>query len=96
MNILIGKIGKSIKFKNLKINTGDDSCMILFSTMARMMPEHNFYFCGPNNLNKLSDEERNYIFPNNNVFSLFVPLDRLSKNHTKEEKEQFIKNHKNT
>ena len=96
MNILIGKIGKSIKFKNLKINTGDDSCMILFSTMARMMPEHNFYFCGPNNLNKLSDEEKKYIFPNNNVFSLFVPLDRLSKNHTKEEKERFIKNHKNT
>jgi hypothetical protein len=76
MNILIGKIGKAIKFKNLKINTGDDSSMILFSTMARMLPEHNFYFCGPNDLKKLSTEEYNYIFPNGNVHSIYVNPNR--------------------
>ena len=76
MNILIGKIGKAIKFKNLKINTGDDSSMILFSTMARMLPEHNFYFCGPNDLKKLSNEEYNYIFPNGNVHSIYVNPNR--------------------
>ena len=79
MNILIGKIGKTIKFKNLHINTGDDSSMILFSTMARMLPEHNFYFCGPNDLTKLTNKEYNYIFPNNNVFSLYCNCDEVNK-----------------
>ena len=96
MNILIGKIGKSIKFKNLKINTGDDSSMILFSTMARMMSEHNFYFCAPNDFDKLTADEKHYIFPNNNVFSLFVKPDELKKKHTDKDKEAFIKNHINT
>ena len=73
MNILIGKIGKTIKFKNLKINTGDDTSMILFSTLSRMFPEHNFYFCGPNDLKKLSDKEYDYIFPNHNVYSIYRP-----------------------
>ena len=72
MNILIGKIGKAIKFKNLKINTGDDSSMILFSTMARMLPEHNFYFCGPNDFDKLTDAERESIFLCKTVFFLYV------------------------
>ena len=72
MNILIGKIGKTIKFKNLHINTGDDSSMILFSTMARMLPEHNFYFCGPNDLTKLTNKEYNYIFPNFYRFCLII------------------------
>lgn len=80
MNIVIGKIGKSIKFKNLQINTGDDSSMILFSTMARMLPEHNFYFIGPNDLTKLSKDEYNYIFPNKNVFSLYVKPDNIDPN----------------
>ena len=80
MNIVIGKIGKAIKFKNLQINTGDDSSMILFSTMARMLPEHNFYFCGPNDLPKLSEAEYNYIFPNKNVHSMYVKYDNLDPN----------------
>lgn len=80
MNIVIGKIGKAIKFKNLQINTGDDSSMILFSTMARMLPEHNFYFCGPNDLPKLSEAEYNYIFPNKNVHSMYVKYDLLDPN----------------
>ena len=80
MNIVIGKIGKAIKFKNLQINTGDDSSMILFSTMARMLPEHNFYFCGPNDLPKLSEAGYNYIFPNKNVHSMYVKYDLLYPN----------------
>lgn len=96
MNILIGKIGKAIKFKNLKINTGDDSAMILFSTMSRMFPEHKFYFGGPNDLDKLTTEEYNYIFPNKNVYSIAVKCDCLTKKSTEEDKEKFIKNHVNT
>jgi len=71
MNILVGKIGKSVRFNAGKISTGDDTCMILLSTMSRMLPEHNFYILGPNDLNKLSENEKNYIFPNKNVFSIF-------------------------
>ena len=73
MNILIGKIGKVIKFKNLQIATGGDTSIILFSTMSRMLPEHNFYFFGPNDLSKLSEVEYNYLFPNKNVFSVYEP-----------------------
>lgn len=70
MNILIGKLGKVVKFKNLQIATGGDTAPILFSTMSRMFPEHNFYFFAPNDLSKLSREEYEYIFPNKNVFSV--------------------------
>lgn len=70
-NILIGKIGKSIKFKNLDIRTGGDACMILYSSIARMNPEFNFFWIGPNQMNKLSDEEYDYIFPNGNVHSAY-------------------------
>lgn len=72
MNILIGKIGKVIKFKNLQIATGGDTCLILFSTMSRMFPEHNFYFFGPNDLSKLTQAEYEYLFPNKNVFSVYA------------------------
>lgn len=96
MNILIGKIGKSIKFKNLHINTGDDSSMILFSTMSRMLPEHNFYFAGPNDLNKLTKDEYEYIFPNKNVYSLAVKPDELKKGYTEEDFKRFMENHVNT
>lgn len=70
MNILIGKLGKVVKFKNLQIATGGDTSLILFSTMSRMFPEHNFYFFAPNDLSKLSTAEYEYLFPNKNVFSL--------------------------
>jgi hypothetical protein len=50
--------------------------------MARMLPEHNFYFIGPNDLNKLSEAEYNYIFPNKNVFSVFTKPDIVDPNDT--------------
>ena len=70
-NILIGKIGKSIKFKNLDIRTGGDAVVIFYSTLSRMFPEYNFYWAGPNQMHKLSDKEYEYIFPNHNVFSAY-------------------------
>ena len=70
-NILIGKIGKSIKFKHLDIRTGGDACMIFYSTIARMNPDYNFFWIGPNQMSKLTDEEYDYIFPNHNVHSAY-------------------------
>lgn len=75
MNILVGKLGKSIKFTSLTIGTGDDTPIIMYSTMSRMMPEHHFYFFGPNNLESLTGDEYNYLFPNNNVHSVYVKPD---------------------
>lgn len=75
MNILIGKIGKSIKFKNLDLRKGGDSIIIFYSTLSRMFPEHNFYFGGPNALDKLTDAEYLKIFPNKNVFSAYRRID---------------------
>lgn len=72
MNILIGKIGKAIKFKNLDLRTGGDSIIIFYSNLSRMFPEHNFYFGGPSQLDKLTKAEYNKLFPNGNVFSAYT------------------------
>ena len=42
-NILIGKIGKSVKMKNIHIETGGGADLVLYSTMAKMCPEYHFY-----------------------------------------------------
>lgn len=68
-NVLIGKIGKSVKIKNIHIETGGGADLILYSTMSRMCPEYDFYFIGPNELHKCSEEEYNKLFPNHNVYS---------------------------
>lgn len=71
LNILIGKIGKAAKFTNIDIRSDTDTTLILYSTMARINPNFNFYFIGPNDLDKLSPEEYEYLFPNKNVYSAF-------------------------
>jgi hypothetical protein len=68
-NVLIGKIGKSVKIKNIHIETGGGADLILYSTMSRMCPEYDFYFIGPNELHKCSEEEYDKLFPNHNVYS---------------------------
>lgn len=70
-NILIGKVGKSVNLIKADISTGGDAPIIFYSTVARMNPGYNFYFIGPNNLDKLSPEQYEYMFPNKNVFSAF-------------------------
>lgn len=69
--VLIGKIGKAIKFANFDINVGGDAPIIFFSAISRMNPEWDFYFIGPNDLKKLNDEQYAYMFPNRNVYSAF-------------------------
>ena len=70
-NIIIGKIGKTVDFKRANIRTGGDAPVIFYSTIARINPEYNFYFVGPNNLNKLTEEEYLKLFPNKNVHSVW-------------------------
>lgn len=68
-NVLIGKIGKAVKMKNIHIETGGGADLVLYSTMSRMCPEYHFYFIGPNELHKCSEEEYLKLFPNKNVHS---------------------------
>jgi len=72
-NILIGKIGKSVKMKNIHIETGGGADLVLYSTMARMNPEYHFYFIGTNELHKISEAEYEKLFPNKNVHSAWSP-----------------------
>ena len=72
-NILIGKLGKTVKTKNIHIETGGGADLLLYATMAKMNPEYNFYFIGPNELNKCNEEEYNKLFPNHNVFTAWEP-----------------------
>ena len=79
-NILIGKIGKSVKMKNIHIETGGGADLVLYSTMARMCPEYHFYFIGPNELYKCTDAEYEKLFPNKNVHSAWSPDIRKTMN----------------
>jgi len=70
--IAIGKIGKSVKFKGIHIAQGAGADVVWFSLISRMNPTYEFYFIGPNDIDRMSEEEYNYVFPNHNVFSLFT------------------------
>ena len=82
-NILIGKIGKSIRFNNNKIEKGGVNEMMLFSTMARMHPEWNFWIVGPNELSKLEKSKYNIMFPAGNVKSLYDTYEDICKDKFK-------------
>lgn len=70
--IAIGKVGKSLNFKqHHKLNTGTDSAIIFLSLVARMNPTYKFYIIGPNDLKKLDRNEYLKFFPDRNMYSLF-------------------------
>ena len=68
-NILIGKLGKKFSLKRFNNMTGDDASVILFSKLALLNPNYKFYIAGSNDINKLTPEEYDKIFPNHNVFT---------------------------
>lgn len=59
MNILIGKIGRSSYFDkaNWSIYAGDDSPKIIYETLAKAYPQHNFYMIGGSDLYKIRADE---------------------------------------
>lgn len=72
-NILIGKVGKAIRFTNNKIETGGGNEMMLFSTMARMHPDWTFWIVGPNELRKIEGTAAyDTMFPAHNVKNLYA------------------------
>lgn len=68
-NILIGKLSKKFSLKKFNNMTGDDASVILFSKLALLNPNYKFYIAGSNDINKLTPEEYDKIFPNHNVFT---------------------------
>lgn len=72
-NILVGKIGRTIKFSNNKIETGSGNELILFSAIARMHPDWMLYIVGPNELFKIEGTEAyDKMFPAHNIKSVFA------------------------
>lgn len=84
-NIVIGRTGLTIKFKGIKIGTQTacDTDMMVYSMLSQMNPDFNFYFIGPNDLSKLTQEEYDEIFPNHNVYSAWTSDIRKSQNFSK-------------
>ena len=84
-NIVIGRTGLTIKFKGIKIGTQTacDTDMLVYSMLSQMNPDFNFYFIGPTDLYKLTEEEYNEIFPCHNVFSAWTNDIRKSKDFNK-------------
>ena len=84
-NIVIGRTGLTIKFKGIKIGTQTacDTDMMVYSMLSQMNPDFNFYFIGPTDLHKLTEEEYNEIFPYHNVFSAWSNDLRKSKDFSK-------------
>ena len=84
-NIVIGRTGLTIKFKGIKIGTQTacDTDMLVYSMLSQMNPDFNFYFIGPTDLYKLTEEEYNEIFPCHNVFSAWTNDIRKSKDFSK-------------
>ena len=71
-NILVGKIGKTVKFTNNKIETGGGNDVILISTIARMHPDWMLWIVGPNELNKIEGTKAyDIMFPAHNCKSLY-------------------------
>lgn len=68
-NVLIGKLGKKFSLKKFNNMTGDDASVILFSKLALLNSNYKFYIAGPNDINKLTSDEYDKIFPNHNVFT---------------------------
>ena len=72
-NILVGKIGKTVKFTNNKIETGGGNDVLFISTVARMHPEWMLWIVGPNELYKIEGTQAyEDMFPAHNCKSLFA------------------------
>jgi hypothetical protein len=79
MRIAIGKIGKSIKFGPEEKGTGKKAmtagsidARIIFQTLIKFNPEHQFYLIGRSNFSRLKPEVRRKIDPHGNVIDIWA------------------------
>lgn len=78
-NILLGKFGKSVKFKKSSwtLKGGDAGIYNLILLLTRNNPEKRFFLCGVSDYNKLTESQKKELFPNNN----FVYLNNIVGNY---------------
>ena len=90
MNIVIGKIGRSSYFdkNNWSIYAGDDSPYIIYTTLAKAFPQHNFYMLGGNDLDRIKKstmssgfnfKPKNVIDIPNNIIDIYHKAKDISK-----------------
>lgn len=71
-NILLGKFGKSVKFKKSSwtLKGGDAGIYNLILLLTKNNPDKRFYFAGVSDYNRLADSEKEELFPHNNFVYL--------------------------
>lgn len=69
MNIVIGKIGRSIYFNREKWGSGagNNEAPLFFSAIANLNPENTYYLIGKSDFSRVSQEVRDHWFPYKNV-----------------------------
>lgn len=74
-NIVIARLGKAIRFRRKDIGTyaatGAGEARTLFIILAKLNPQNTYYVIGKSDLNRMSEEEKKEIFPNNNVIDVW-------------------------
>lgn len=73
MNIVVAKIGKSIKFnsKNWGATGGPNEAPVFFQNIARLNPNDTFYIIGRNDFSRLQDDLKKEVCPNNNFIDIW-------------------------
>jgi len=84
MNIIIGKFGKSIIFRNEKwgIIGGDSESAVFIWTMAHLYPNYNFYIVSRNDFSTLPPHIKTQINKNNNIIDCW---EHYNKDHDNQE-----------
>jgi len=59
VNIVIGKIGRSIYFNETgrSMTAGDEEAPMMYTMLAERHPEHNFYLIGRSDLTRIRQKE---------------------------------------
>lgn len=85
MNIVIGKIGKSVKFDSLKWGAigGDNEAPDLFITLARMNPDITFYMLGKSDLRVMKSEVKEKLNLPSNIIDVWEGFKSKEHDETK-------------
>lgn len=69
MNVVIGKIGRSIYFdrKKWRDAAGNNEAPVLFSAIAKLNPQNTYYLIGKSDFGRVSESVRKEWFPHGNV-----------------------------
>lgn len=79
-NVVCARLGKTIRFRRDTIGahaaTGAGEARTLFVTLAKLNPQNTYYIIGKSDMNKMSEEEKAEVFPNNNVINIWEDYDK--------------------